>query len=196
MTVETSLASPGSPRGLVIYGDVAVGKSTLDLNLRKYYFGEALTQDDFQTDSVRCFLGKTAKRGHALMSTGGAEALIHPPDTLPLASWYVAALPPRGRAGVTYTLRILKSLGEVYAVCLYTDRRREYLERRVQFFSGRESKSKLRGARQIYPDFVPMGRCASFRTECMHSAFTWCVDLLGRVGPTPSEILLLEDFVT
>ncbi len=166
------------PKGLIIYGDQAVGKSTLELNLRRFYFGNPLTQEPFQYDGKRCFLGKTAKRHDRIMSTGGAESLLEIPE-LPPAEWFIASIPIRGRDGTQLSLDFMSQLEECYAICLYTDKRGEYRRKRVRFFSGRESTAKDTPAKVKFPPFLQREQCYPYRTEQALEASRFAIELLG-----------------
>lgn len=183
-------------KGLIIYGEPSVGKSTLDMNLRQYYFGNALTEEQFQFDGTRCFLGKTAKRNGILMATGGAEALTSL-EGIPEADWYVAAIPVSGRYGTKLAKEFMLShLDTVYAVCLHTKNRAEYRNNRTRFFSGKDSiMDDTRPANVRIPKGVPAENCWKFSTEDMLKAFQDSVGLLGPMhGHTPERFFLLEEF--
>ena len=183
-------------RGLLIYGSGAVGKSTLELNLRSAVFGNPLTEDDFQCDGRLCFMGKTAKKGGFLMSTGGAEALT--PDAmqeLPEADWYIAALPVSGRPGTTVAAEFFENLEDVTAVILYSNYRDDYRHRRALFFSGKAAPSigpSIR-SRPAYPPFLPKDKCLTFKTEDMVEAMTECGRILEL--EVPDSFAMLEDFI-
>lgn len=180
-------------KGLIFFGSPAVGKSTLELNLRAYYFGNPLTQNGYQSDGVRCFIGKTAKSHNRLMSTGGAEA--YDGSVLPDADWYVASVPTNGRAGLEAAIEFLEDLDEIYAICLFSDERATYHENRTMFFSNRKPIKRRGPSKLKFPSFVPENRCYPCRTEDLQFAFEWSLDLLGRTEKSsPDKLLLLEEF--
>ena len=184
-------------KGLVIYGDPYTGKSTLDLNLRLYYFDQFLTQDPIQFDGVRCFLGKTAKRGNQLMSCGGAESLKESPE-LPLGiDWLIAAIPTKGMFGVKIATDLMRMREvEAHAICLYTDRQADYRNKRVSTFSQRFSYVTGSTSKVRYPVYIPTDRCYVFRTEELLEALNFAIDLMGRIDDKEvSSFLTLEDFL-
>lgn len=182
--------------GLIIYGDPATGKSTLELNLREYYLGQALSKDDYASNGTICFLGKTANRDGRVMSTGGAEAMLKLPP-LPVVPWYIASLPTRGRPGVKVTWEFLYTLDELFAVCLSAKSRQQYVNRRTRFFSGRDSVRKVGAARVKYPPGVPREHCFEFETEYLEESFKFIVDELLEHTASPkfyNKLKLLEEF--
>lgn len=190
----TTRTGTSKRKGLVLYGYPAVGKSTLEMNLRKYYFGTALTQDSFQTDGVRCFLGKTAKKDNRIMSTGGAESLTTL-DGIPDVPMYVAAIPVTGRHGIPLAIKFMQGLDEVRAICLYTQNQREYRNKRTVYFSGRESRAKHRGGRLVHPPFVDRAQCSDYPTELLLQAMCESIQYLGEIPKDlPERIVLLEEF--
>lgn len=199
MMVESSTQSKQLSKALIIYGEPAVGKSTLDLNLRRFY-GFNLTENHWQSDGRRCFLGKTAKRGGRLMSTGGAEAMITLPPDIPDTEWYIAALPVSGRGGVEVTTEfLLRRVNLFYAICLHSENSTLYRGKRVEYFSGRPVKmiGKERPSKPRLPSYVPRDRCKFFTTEDMLSAMRYGIDLLGPNAQgdlKPVDFSLLEEF--
>jgi len=174
-------------KGLVIYGAPSTGKSTLELNLRRHYFTTPLTDEPFQFDGTRCFLGKTAKKTGDIMATGGAEALLELPQ-LPEAEWFVAALPSSGRPGTKVVTEFLQTLPWLCGICLYSEDRGPYHKKRTNFFSGRDPKHVYKASRPVDPPFVPRENCLTFTTEDLSDALLVGKVLLDGLGMLDSSV--------
>lgn len=185
-------------QGLIIYGDPATGKSTLDMNLRACYFSSALTKHHFQFDGKRCFLGKTAKHNGRLMATGGAEALTTL-EGIPECELYIAAIPSHGREGTKLAWEFLKSLDKLTAICLWTMNSGKYRQNRVRYFSGRDTKMRFTRSPLRIPPQVRDHDCHAFTTENLYEAFEFALEILGAPRYSTSangrySLRMLEEF--
>ena len=187
-------------KGLVIYGEIMTGKSTLELNLRNYYLGYVLTRSNLVSNGHVGFLGPTAKKDGTLRSCGGADVLKCIPE-LNGSEWYVAAILSKGfdLGGVKNTWAFLESLDELHAICMFTNNREPYHLKRTLRSCGRAPRRSLLPARPWHPAQVHPCRCYDFATETMNAAFMKAVSLIGNElgslsDPGEYKLKLLEDF--
>ncbi len=177
--------------GLLVYGPPAVGKSTLTLNLRRYYFGNPLTHDQLQYNDHVCFLGKTVKSNGLIMSTGGAESLRSVP-WIPDVNWVIADVPTQGKDGADIAIQVMRDLDNVLVVCLHTASRDGYHAKRTQYFSGREPK-RLLGEGKIFLPLIHNAVVVSFETERLPEAVDFCIGMIGNHNWQSLDFMTLEE---
>jgi len=183
------------PKGILIYGRIATGKTTLELNLRRAVCGEYSVTQDYQLCNGVCFIGPTAKRGkRRILSTCGAEILRHL-DDIPKAQIYIASNAPNFDSK---TIRFFRELcvdpESVLVVSLFSRNRARYFENRKKLFFKRRLKNVRHKIGSAEPAYLSFGKSISFTTERLEQAYLFILNLLGCESKYPfdSKILFKE----
>lgn len=187
-----------SVKFLLLYGDRAVGKSTLELNLRRCVGARWATLDMLElSESKRiAFLGPTALRrkdGLHLRANGGAENLEDIPVLHKDVRWVVASLPTSASDGKAFAIRNkLISRFETHVISLYSPNNQRFIEQRMNHFSKRPTLTVGKPANPKKPPTLSWDVCTKFETEALPLALEFCLTMLQHRMPSDYVFHSLE----